>query len=87
MVTVIYAISDSESYLPPMFIFPRKTLRDSLMKNAAPGAVGHVSEFGWTNDDLFIKWLEQCEKCEVLQRIKVSYYSGWSSQPLDIDYN
>ena len=29
------------------------------MKNTAPGAVGHVSESGGTNDDLFINWLEQ----------------------------
>jgi len=53
LVTVICAMSAAGNYIPPMFIFPRKNLRDTLMKDASPGAVGHVSDSGWTNESLF----------------------------------
>ena len=41
-----------------MFIFPRKNLRDNLMIGTPPGSAGDLSDSGWTNDTIFIEWLE-----------------------------
>ena len=74
-VTAICAMSAAGTYVPPMFIFPRKNLKESLMAGSPPGSVGAVSDSGWTNDDLFMKWLEhftlhvkcsQSDKCLLL---------------------
>ena len=57
LVTVICSMNATGSYTPPMFVFPRKNLRESLMVGAPPGSVGELSDSGWTNDQIFIKWL------------------------------
>lgn len=56
-VTVICAMSASGVYLPPMLIFPRKRMVDSLMHGAPPQSIGCCSPNGWTDSDLFVKWL------------------------------
>ena len=62
LVTVVCAMSASGTFIPPMYIFPRKIMRESLMKGAPPGSVGCVSDSGWTNDEIFLKWLEHFAK-------------------------
>ena len=57
-VTVICAMSAAGSYLPPMFIYPRKRMVDALLTGAPPQSVGYTSASGWTDSELFIKWLE-----------------------------
>ncbi|XP_064614387.1 uncharacterized protein LOC135478053 [Liolophura sinensis] len=57
-VTVICAMNATGVYVPPMMIFPRKRMVDALMNGAPPQAVGYVSPSGWTDSDLFVKWLE-----------------------------
>ena len=46
------------TYIPPMFIFPRKRMVESLMHNAPTGALGHCTESGWTDKQSFLKWLK-----------------------------
>ncbi|KAI0235340.1 hypothetical protein LSAT2_014173, partial [Lamellibrachia satsuma] len=57
-VTVICGMNAVGTYLPPMFIFPRKRMVASLMIGAPYQSVGYCSPNGWTDSDLFVKWLE-----------------------------
>ena len=57
-VTVICATNAVGTYIPPMFIFPRKRKVESLMHNAPTGALGHCTESGWTDEQSFLKWLK-----------------------------
>jgi len=41
-----------------MLIFLRKRLSEGLMKGAPTGAVGAVSDNGWTDSTLSVKWLK-----------------------------
>ncbi|KAK6178837.1 hypothetical protein SNE40_011332 [Patella caerulea] len=62
LVTVICAMSAVGVYLPPMFIFPRKRMVDSLMMGAPPQSIGRASPSGWTDSDLFIEWLKHFQE-------------------------
>ena len=57
LVTLVCACSAAGVFLPPMFIFPRKRMLESLMNGAPPQSVGYVSQSGWTDAQLFTKWL------------------------------
>ncbi|KAK6176283.1 hypothetical protein SNE40_014594 [Patella caerulea] len=57
-VTVICAMSAAGVHIPPMFIFPRKRMVDHLMTGAPPQSVGYASPSGWTDGELFLKWME-----------------------------
>ena len=57
-VTSICAMSASGLFLPPMLIFPRKRMLDQLMIGAPAQSVGFCSPNGWTDCDLFVKWLQ-----------------------------
>jgi len=56
-VTIVCAMSAAGQYIPPMMIWPRKRLSDALMRGAPPGCIGAVSDNGWTDSTLFVKWL------------------------------
>ena len=56
-VTVVCAMNAAGVYLPPMIIFPRKRMVESLMNGAPPQSVGFASSSGWMDVDLFAKWL------------------------------
>ena len=58
LVTLICACNAAGVFLPPMYIFPRKRMPDTLMKDAPPQAVGYANPSGWTDEELFPKWLE-----------------------------
>ena len=58
LVTVVCAMNAVGSYVPPYFIFPRKVLRGSMLHGAPPGSTGDVSDSGWINETIFVKWLE-----------------------------
>lgn len=57
-VTVICAMRAAGAFLPPMFIYPRKRMIAALLTGTPPQSVGYTSASGWTDSDLFIKWLE-----------------------------
>ena len=57
-VTLVCAMSAVGTYLPPMYIFYRKRMVEVLMNGAPPQSVGYVSDSGWTDSELFVKWLE-----------------------------
>ena len=57
-VTVICASNAAGGYIPPMIIFPRKRMVDSLMHNAPVGAIGHCTNSGGTDVESFMKSLK-----------------------------
>ena len=57
-VTTICAFSASGTYVPPMFIFPRKRMTNMLCKNGPVGAIYRCSHHGWSNEDLFFDWIK-----------------------------
>lgn len=48
-VTVVCAFSAAGSYLPPMFIYPRKRMLASLLAGAPPQSIRCKSDSGWTD--------------------------------------
>lgn len=45
------------TYIPPMMIFKRKRKRDDFTEAAPVGTLNEVSDSGWINTDLFMKYL------------------------------
>ena len=56
-VTVICAISAAGQYVPPLFIFPRKRMKEQLLVGARPGSIGRVRDSGWVDRTIFVVWL------------------------------
>lgn len=56
-ITAIFAMSASGHFLPPMLIYPRTRMTPLLERNGPPGALYACSPNGWSNNDIFIKWL------------------------------
>lgn len=44
--------------IPPMLIFKRMRYHESLANDAPAGSLVEVSETGYINSDLFVKWLK-----------------------------
>lgn len=56
--TVICAMSASASFIPPLFVFPRKRMDMKLTKHGPPEAVYKCTKNGWTTEEIFMKWLK-----------------------------
>ena len=61
-VTAICAMSAVGTYLPPLFIFPRKRMVDLLMNGAPPQSIGLTNPSGWTDSKIFVDWLKHFVK-------------------------
>ena len=61
-VTVICSFSASGNYIHPALIFKRKRMTNRLLHGTPSGTVGYCSENGWTNNEVFLKWLEHFTK-------------------------
>lgn len=57
--TVEICMSASGSFMPPMFIFPRKRMKPELMDGAPPNSWAECNEKGWITHELFLKWFEK----------------------------
>ena len=64
MITVCMIISSVGNTVPPVFIFPRARLHDSLMFDAPPGSLWLVNspQSCWITGPLFLKVLEHVKK-------------------------
>ncbi|KAJ8934494.1 hypothetical protein NQ318_012470 [Aromia moschata] len=47
------------SYMPPLFIFPRKRFKSELMNNAPRGFWAECHESGWIQKEIFTKWFQK----------------------------
>jgi len=57
-VTVMCAVNAAGTYVPPLMIFKRKRMTELLLKGSPPGTIGAVSDNGWINGDVFLRWLK-----------------------------
>ncbi|KAG5858467.1 hypothetical protein JTB14_028550 [Gonioctena quinquepunctata] len=57
-VTGMYAMSATGSFIPPMLIFARKRMKDSLTYGAPPGTLFECQHKGWMDADGFYHWLD-----------------------------
>lgn len=54
-VTLLVAVSATGSFIPPMFIFPRKKFQDHFIRDGPTDCIGAGNSSGWiTNDEFFI---------------------------------
>ncbi|XP_072392527.1 uncharacterized protein [Diabrotica undecimpunctata] len=58
LVIVICCINAAGNTVPPLFVFPRVNLKIHMLKGAPPGAIGAANSSGWSNEDVFFKFLE-----------------------------
>ena len=57
-VTMIAAINATGSSIPPLLVFPRTKFKDYMLNGAPPGSVGAASKSGWSNEVIFLQFLE-----------------------------
>lgn len=56
-ITMIAAINAGGGFIPPMLIFPRVKFHDYMLKGAPVGSIGGTNPSGWSNEELFLKFL------------------------------
>ncbi|XP_052778555.1 uncharacterized protein LOC128215995 [Mya arenaria] len=57
-VTLIGCGSAAGVHVPPYYVFPGKRWNENLMDGATPGSAGTMSDSGWSNSSVFLKYLE-----------------------------
>lgn len=57
-ITAMCCMNAAGTFLPPMFIYPRKRMMESLLNGAPPSSVASCSPNGWTDGSCFLKWLQ-----------------------------
>ena len=57
-VTMIAAINATGSSIPPLLVFPRTKFKDYMLNGAPPGSVGAANKSGWSNEVIFLQFLE-----------------------------
>ncbi|KAB0802144.1 hypothetical protein PPYR_04330 [Photinus pyralis] len=57
-VTLIAGINAIGNHLPPMFVFPRVHFKEFMLKGAPVGSKGGANQSGWSNEKLFLEWLD-----------------------------
>ncbi|KAJ3661747.1 hypothetical protein Zmor_006133 [Zophobas morio] len=60
--TIVCCFNGTGVYVPPMFIFKRMRMHESLKNGAPPGSLVEVSESGYINSNLFTKYLQHFVK-------------------------
>nr|XP_012554776.2 MFS-type transporter clz9-like [Hydra vulgaris] len=55
MITVINATGNSTQ---PLLVFPRAKFKDHMLNNCPPGSLGAAIKSGWSNDVIFLQFLE-----------------------------
>lgn len=57
-VTMIAACNAGGGFLPPMLIFPRVNFKDFMLHGAPDGSIGAANPSGWSNESLFVAFME-----------------------------
>ena len=56
--TGVYCHSGTGNYLPPMLVFRRKRMCNSLKTDAPAGTIFACTDSGWIDSDCFVMWLK-----------------------------
>ena len=58
-ITVICCVNAvGTNYIPPLFVFPRVRMNPCLMNGSPPQSIAMTSHNGWSNEEIFVKWLQ-----------------------------
>ncbi|XP_052276674.1 uncharacterized protein LOC127875923 [Dreissena polymorpha] len=79
--TIVACVNAAGTALPPYYVFKGKRTNDDLLKNAAVGANYAMSDSGWVNGEVLMKYLEE-HFLKFVQR-----GSGDISQPILLIYD
>lgn len=60
-VTLIALINAIRNHIPPMLVFPRVNLKPHMLKGCPIGTVGGANSSEWSNERLFLEYLEHFE--------------------------
>ncbi|KAJ8889767.1 hypothetical protein PR048_009270 [Dryococelus australis] len=83
-VTIICCIKATGYYLHPFLVFARKRMLPELVERAPPGTVGHCSDNGWSNGEIFLlffKHFNRHVKPAIIKHTGKSYHHGLISTP------
>lgn len=57
-VTLMFCMSATGQFIPPLFIFPRKRMNDRLMIGAPAESCAFPTSSGWMTTEAFLKWMQ-----------------------------
>lgn len=66
--TGVCAMNAAGEFIPPMLIFKRSRMNDTLKKGAPPNTAFGCSKNGWMTSELFVQWLQHFIKCTRLEK-------------------
>ncbi|KAJ8944525.1 hypothetical protein NQ314_009464 [Rhamnusium bicolor] len=58
LVTMICCINAAGNTVPPLLVFPLANFKNHMLKGAPVGAIGAANKSGWSNEDVFFKYLQ-----------------------------
>lgn len=58
LITVSACVNALGNHIPPMMVFPRVSYKDYMLKGAPPEAIGGANPSGWSNEELYFKFME-----------------------------
>jgi len=61
--TGVYCHSATGHFIPPLLIFKRKRMTDSLKEGAPNGTVFACTDSGWIDLDVFVQWFQHFIQC------------------------
>ncbi|XP_049879436.1 uncharacterized protein LOC126376220 [Pectinophora gossypiella] len=61
-ITVEICFNAAGTYVPPMFIYPRKRMKPELLNGAPPNSWSECSDSGWMTAEIFLRWFHKFVK-------------------------
>ncbi|CAH2085284.1 unnamed protein product [Euphydryas editha] len=61
-ITIEICFNAAGTYLPPMFIYPRKRMKPELLNGAPSNSWAECSDSGWITTDIFLRWFQKFVK-------------------------
>lgn len=59
LVTVVCCFGADGSYIPPIFVLPRKMMKPEFMLNAPRGSSAYFNKSGWIQKDISTGWFKK----------------------------
>ncbi|XP_025829080.1 uncharacterized protein LOC112904074 [Agrilus planipennis] len=66
--TCVCAMNAAGEYIPPMLIYKRVRMLETLKRGAPPNTLFGCSKNGLITSELFVQWLQHCIKCTKLEK-------------------
>lgn len=56
LVTIVFCMNAAGGFVPPLFVFPRKNMKQELLDGAPPGSIASCHPSGWIQQHIFTQW-------------------------------